>query len=95
MSARINEVTAELQKLGDNDEQKKLANQLADLRGEQKQLVTALAKAENDLVKVQKARSQLITIDDAKALIFKALASAVRRLSAYRIPAKLRTNKIA
>jgi hypothetical protein len=84
VSARINEVTAELQKISDNDEQKKLSNQLADLRGEQKQIVTALAKAENDLVKLQKARGQLISIDDAKALVSKALASAITALK--RIP---------
>jgi hypothetical protein len=49
VSARINEITTELLKTVDNDEKKRLANQLSDLRAEQKQFVTALSKSEKRL----------------------------------------------
>lgn len=82
----INKLTAELEAtpISETASRTKLSNQLADLRKEQKLVVSALVKAERDLVKLQEDRGQLISIDDAKALISKALASAITALK--RIP---------
>ena len=83
VSEAINETTSALLLTSDPKERGKLSNQLADLRKEQKQAVTVLAKSENDLVKLQKARGQLISIDDAKALISKSLACAITGLKKF------------
>jgi hypothetical protein len=80
VSESINETTAALLLTADPTQRGKLSNQLSDLRQEQKQIVGVLAKSENDLVKLQRSRGQLISIDEAKTLISKCLASAVTGL---------------
>jgi hypothetical protein len=83
VSEAINETTAALLLTSDPKQGTILSNQLSDLRKEQKQVVTALAKSENDLVKLQRTRGQLISIDEAKSLISKCLASAVTGLKKF------------